>query len=347
MTEEARIFLDEYIAPRAADLDSGPEALRAALDEAAARGLLGLRAPTEFGGEGWSDERFREYQEHCARRSGAWAFLQTQHQSACSFVAKSPNESLRAEALPALASGKMRAGIAFAQLRRQGPSPLKAEPAEGGFVLDGTAPWFTGWGLFDSCVFAAELPDRSSVWALVDVCNHDAIRASAPMRLAAMESTQTVSLEVSHCFVPESSVLYHRPPGWIHESDELNIALQSPFALGCARAGIDVLRSAFEKKPIEAIRVAAEKLERELDCVRDEAYACMSDPSDKERALRARAEAIRMAGLCAHACVVASSGSGNSMSSPAQRVYREAIVFSVSAQTEAILAATLEALTSR
>ncbi|RIJ96392.1 MAG: hypothetical protein DCC45_06945 [Armatimonadetes bacterium] len=120
MTEEARIFLDEYIAPRAADLDSGPEALRAALDEAAARGLLGLRAPTEFGGEGWSDERFREYQEHCARRSGAWAFLQTQHQSACSFVAKSPNESLRAEALPALASGKMRAGIAFAQLRRRG-----------------------------------------------------------------------------------------------------------------------------------------------------------------------------------------------------------------------------------
>lgn len=347
MTPEAQKFLDEYIAPRATDLDTGPEALRSALDEAARRGLLGLRAPVQFGGQGWPDERFREYQEQCARRSGAWAFLQTQHQSACSFVAKSPNESLKAQALPLLASGRKRAGIAFAQLRRQGPSPLTAQPAEGGFVLDGFAPWFTGWGLFDSCVFAAELPDRSSVWALVDVINNESVRASAPMRLAAMESTQTVSLTLSHCFVSDSCVLYHRPPGWIHESDELNIALQSPFALGCARAGIDVLRRAYEKKPIEAIRIAAERLEHELDRVRDEAYACMSDPSDKERALRARAEAIRMAGLCAHAGVVASSGGGNSMSSPAQRVYREAIVFSVSAQTEAILAATLEALTSR
>ncbi|MGA9379609.1 MAG: cyclase family protein, partial [Phormidium sp.] len=47
---------------------------------------------------------------------------------------------------------------------------------------------------------------------------------------------------------------------------------------------------------------------------------------------------------CAHAAITVSSGAANLKSHPAQRVYREALVFTVSGQTEGIKAATLQRL---
>ena len=59
---------------------------------------------------------------------------------------------------------------------------------------------------------------------------------------------------------------------------------------------------------------------------------------------------VRMIDLmvrCAHAAVVSSSGAANSVDHPAQRIFREAMVFSVSAQTGPIMEATLERIAGR
>ncbi|MER3465938.1 MAG: hypothetical protein C4340_01705, partial [Armatimonadota bacterium] len=95
------------------------------------------------------------------------------------------------------------------------------------------------------------------------------------------------------------------------------------------------------------IKEAADALERELSRCREEAYAAMEERDNSTRSLAARAWAIELAARCAHAAVVASSGQGNSVSHPAQRVYREALVFSVLAQTKPILEATLERVIQR
>jgi len=60
--------------------------------------------------------------------------------------------------------------------------------------------------------------------------------------------------------------------------------------------------------------------------------------------LAVRAWAIDLAVRCAHAAVTASSGAANSLSHPAQRIYREALVYTVSAQTTPIMEATLKRL---
>lgn len=334
----------ERIRPRANKIDQDLCELVSALDDMAELGYLGLRVPESHGGFGVSDMAFRRYQETSARCSGALAFLQTQHQSACGFIATSGNETAREKFLRKMASGEARCGIAFSQLRRPGTPMVAATRVEGGFVFNGTAPWVTGWGIFGWCVFAGTIESGESVWGVGELKESRFLKPSPVMRLAALEVAQTVSAQLSDYFIHDEAIIHTRPANWIHENDSLNLALQSPFALGCAQAAIDVIRAAHEQKSLDGIMRAAAELQEELDRCREEAYGAMDERGNLERSLRARAWAIELAGRCAHAAVVASSGRGNSMSSDAQRVYREALVFSVSAQTPAILLATLERL---
>jgi alkylation response protein AidB-like acyl-CoA dehydrogenase len=314
------------------------------MDEMARRGLLGLRVPKAFGGHEYADSEFRRFQEACARRSGAFAFLQTQHQSACGFLAKSDNERLKARLLPAASAGSARLGIAFSQLRRPGPPLLTAGVADDGYAINGTAPWVTGWGLFDGCITAATLAGGDTLFFWHPLFESEALQPSQVMRLAAFEVAQTVSLSFKNLRISPDDVLYVRPGSWIQENDLVNIALQSPFALGCAGAAIDVMREVFAKKQVSAIEVAANSLERELAGCRNAAYTAMEDKRSSQASLEARAWAIELAGRAAHAAIAASSGAGNSMSHAAQRVYREALVFTVSAQTTPIMEATLRRL---
>lgn len=339
---EAVEFLRARVKPLAQEIDQDSAALGEALRKMADRGLLGLRVPTEYGGVGLSEIDFRRFQEACARTSGCLAFLQTQHQSACAMLAKSENDTLRAEYLPQFASGESLCGIAFSQLRRKTDKPvLAATIANGGFVLNGDAPWVTGIGFFDYCVTAATAEDGDTIFVLHPLAEVGGLSLSAPMRLASMEPAQTVSANFVDYFVAEGALLYVRAGNWIENNDMINIALQSPFALGCAQAGLDVVAENYSRKNIAAIGETLSSLSAELEECRVEAYAAMDDRTDSERSLSARGWAIDLALRCAAAAVVTSSGAGNSLNHSAQRVYREALVFAVSAQTAAIMEATL------
>ena len=153
----------------------------------------------------------------------------------------------------------------------------------------------------------------------------------------------TVSVELSEFFVPEDRVAFTQPAGWIANSDAINIALQGHFAIGCALGGLDVVEAAYQrrKEPFLAETLAA--LRSELEACRAETAEAqkLAGEETTERRLQVRAWAVDMAFRCAQAAVVSSSGAANSLSHPAQRIYREALVFSVSAQTAPIMEATL------
>jgi alkylation response protein AidB-like acyl-CoA dehydrogenase len=340
----AQQFLRDWVRPRAAALDQDVGALREALAELGRRGLLGLRVPVEYGGLGYSPLDFRRFQEASARASGALAFLESQHQSACSLLARCSNEALRVRLLPPLARGKQSSAIAFSHLRRKGPPLVSAIPVPGGYRLDGRLPWVTGWGLFSHCVTAAPLADDRVLFAVHPLADSETMKASPPLELAAMAVTQTVTVEVRGFFIPDADVLDVHAATWIQENDRIAIALQSPLALGCAQAGIDVLRDEAAKRGHDGMRAAADRLERELDVCREEAYRAMEENVDLERSLKARSTAIELAGRTTHAAVIAAAGAGNLMSHPAQRVYREALAFSVLALSPPIQAAALQAL---
>lgn len=332
--DEIEAFLRCWVRPRAGTIDRDVPALREALGEMGRRGLLGVRIPVEFGGRGLEPAAFRRFQEEVARCSGALAFLESQHQSACSLIARGANAALKERLLPRMARGEVRSGIAFSHLRRAGPPALAATPADGGYRLDGNLTWVTGWGLFEKCVTAGTLPDGRTIFVCHDLAESANLHASPPMDLAAMAVTQTVSVEVRGLVVPEEDVVDLHSSSWIRENDRIAVALQSPLILGCARAAIDVVRE-------EGKADVAGRLEAELEERRAAVERAVEKQDDVAQGLEARSRAIALAGRAAHAAVLAAAGRGNLAGHAAQRVWREALAFSVLALTPAIQQAAL------
>ena len=345
--DQAFEFLQAVVKPRAQEIDQDPEALREVLAEMGARNLMALKRPAAYGGPELDEPTFRRFQEEMARTSGTLAFCQTQHQSAVAMLSRSDNDELKDAYLPHMADGTKQVGIGFSQLRRPGPSIMRAEPTRDGYVLNGNVPWVTGWSFFPEFLVGATLPDGRALFAVAPLVAQPSVMVSPPMRLAAMEAAMTVSVDIDGYFVPQAQVAFIRESGWIANSDMLNIALQGHFAIGCALGGLDVLESAY-------LRRREPFLAETLKLLRDELKACRRETAEAQKLageettedrLRVRAWAVDLAFRCAQAAIVSSSGAANSLRHPAQRIYREALVYSVSAQTTPIMAATLARLT--
>ena len=352
--EGALTYLREEVGPNANAIDSNVDALHEALVGLCDRDLMSLRRPVEYGGPGFDEPRFREFQESVARYSGSLAFLQTQHQSATAMLAKCENESLKQETLPKMGNGERRIGIGFSQLRRPGKPILTAEKVDGGYLFDGTVPWVTGFTLFHEFVIGGTLEDGSAIYGLVPfidtVRSGGSLKFGDVMKLAAMESPQTVVATAKNFLLPDEHVLFIKPREWIQNNDMINITLQGFFAAGCARAGLDQVKAAYERKQIPFILEAHETLSAELDECRRQMHEAQKNVDEElttDEKLRIRGWAIDLAVRCAHAGVTTNSGASNSVNHPAQRVYREALVFTVSAQTSAVMEATLDRLVGR
>ncbi|MFB2876225.1 cyclase family protein [Floridanema aerugineum] len=351
LLEQTKSYLINSIAPNAAVIDYDSQALQKALNGLAELGLLGLRIPKEWGGLAVNQHTFDDFQELVARYSGALAFLQTQHQSAAAMIFQSENIALKQEYLPLMSQGKRLLGIGFSHLRRDGEPLVKAIPVNGGFLIEGTVPWVTGWNIFSEFIIAASLPNGEAVFGVVPLVetqqgNQGLISFEEPMELAAMTATNTVAANLQSWFLAEEKVVFIKPQGWIHENDKKSILKQTTFlALGCALAGIDIVEAATKTKSFVFIEETFHNLASEFNDCRQairEAQENADLPLAEKHKLRSWAIALSV--RCAHAAITVSSGAANLKSHPAQRVYREALVFTVSGQTQAIKAATLQRL---
>ncbi|MEG4801762.1 acyl-CoA dehydrogenase family protein [Microcoleus sp. ARI1-B5] len=337
-------YLKECVAPRAEIIDSDSEALKIAVAELENRSLLALRVPQKWRGADIPPQIFYQYQELTARYSGALCFLQTQHHSATSMLAHSDNEMLKSRYLRAIAQKELRLGIGFSHLRRSGNPAVTATPAKNGYLLSGNVPWVTGFGLFQKFIVAAVLPDNRAVFGLLPFVNiqreHGKIAFSEIMQLIAMNSTNTVTATLDNWLLQESEIIAVKPVGWIAENDSKNILNFVPATFGCIRGGLDAIAAAATAKNSPLIAAACQKLEQKLDRLKQNFL--QSKDSSKAEQLALRAEAIDLAVRCGHAAVAVSSGAANGTLHPAGRVYREALVYTVSGQTKDVMEATLD-----
>lgn len=346
----AESYLRESVAPVASEIDENPLALKEALQGLGNRSLLALRVPKSWGGAEVSEETYRRFQQLVPRYSGALAFLQTQHQSAAEMLTNSENESLKRQYLPYMGTGQVLVGVGFSQLRRQGDPPVKAIPVEGGYQLEGEVPWVTGFGFFQDFIVGAALPDGRAVYGMVPFIETfqdagGAIAFSEPMELGAIASTNTVTATLTDWFLPEERVVFVKRAGAIHENDKKNVLYHGFSALGCARAGLDILEAAHSSKQLPFLKLAFESLNEEVTrCNTAMIDALPPESQSWEERLQLRAWAINLAVRCANAAVTVSSGAANYRYHAAQRVYREALVFTVSGQTTAVMEATLARL---
>ena len=339
-------YLQEIVAPQAAQIDRNPETLKQVLLGMGARSLLALRVPQSFGGAGFKEIDYRHFQILIARYSGALAFLQTQHQSAGSMLAASNNQELKQHYLPHMSTGEKLVGVGFSQLRRPGNPLMKAQEVEGGYLLEGKVPWITGWGFFDNFIIGATLPDGREIYGILPLQQQETeglITFSSPLELIAMNSTNTVSAEIKKWLLPNDRVVSIKPAGSIHERSKKNVLHHGFYALGCAQAGLDILETSYQKKQLSFLQESYRSLQQELDSCRQAMFAAISNCTYQKQ-LQLRASAINLAGRCSQAAVISASGAANDRDHPAGRVYREALLFSVSGQTTAVMEESLKTL---
>ena len=347
--ESIESFLQEEITPLANEIDGDRQALKLAIDKMGDRSWLALKVPPELGGSGLSEADYRRLQISMARVSGALTFLQTQHQSAVSKLVRSNNKSLR-QFLPDAATGKVKIGVGFSHLRRMGTPVMQARQTAGGYVLSGTVPWITGYNFFDFFILGATLADGRELYGLLPFQDslqgaNGKLTFSEPMELMAITATNTVSATVKDWFLEGDRIVTINPPGAIHDSSRQNILNHGFFALGCAYAALDILEAIARKKLLDFLQESWLSLQSEVKENESKAIAFIGDQNvSYEQKLQLRARTIELAQRCSLAAVVASSGAANYLYSDAGRVYREALLFSVSGQTTDVMQASLSLL---
>lgn len=336
----ARELADGLLAPSAEQVDA-TTVPRSHLDALAAAGLLGLAAPRQAGGAAAPPQVVRRVSEVLAGADLATWFVQVQHHNPVRTLAEVGGFDLE---LAELASGRKVAGIAFSQLRRWPDRPVTAERDGDGWRLDGVSPWYTGWGVNDVALLAGATAAGEVVFGLVPARAGDRLRPSSPMRLAALQASGTVTLRLDGLRVPGSAVVRVQPVGEWAALDRRTTVNVNPAVFGLAAAALRRLdEQAARRGEAEAQRLAR-RLAARLGEVRAEAYHLVDhlDPDDRtQRRLQVRAEALKVLVEATSGLVVAGAGAAMTLSSPAQRMAREALFLLVQAQTAQARKATL------
>ncbi len=353
----AQKIADTVLEPRAEAVDQSGQPPSENLRALAAAGLVGVTTPLEWGGQACSGTFQREYTEILAAACGTTWFVLTQHLGACSMLAGSANPTLREKYLRAMASGDHYVGVGFGHLRRPEPM-LRARVTDGGWILNGVAPWVTGWPLLKGTVYGAVLEesageggDQKHLYVYIEATESATQHSTPPLPLCAMNATATTEVRLENQFVPEDQFAKYSSRNEMMRGDYNGIAGPPAQILGCARGSLKQLRGVAAKRPkLTAISDAAEALASEIDACRAECLRWAQTPDKsvpeyKPNALKARAWAIELGVRAAHTALTASGGSANSLDHPAQRRIREAMFYTLTAQTADIMGATLERLT--
>lgn len=319
MLEAAQHLADDVLFPRALETDRAALVPKDLLDQLAAAGLYGLTGPAEFGGAGISDRRtvWRTVEwlaSGCLTTTFVWA----QHLGTVTAVAERAVHEVRDRWLRSLCSGKVRAGVAFSALRRPGPPMLTASPEAGGWVLNGSAPWVSGWGRIDVIRVAAR-HSEDIVWTLVDVTAGPAMQAE-PLELAAVNASGTVTLRFDGLAVPDDRVIAIEPFETWRARDREGLRLNGSHALGVAGRCVRLLGEAARTNDVSAVAAIRSEL----------------DNATAEMLPRARARASQLAMRVAERLVITRGGGSMLMTNHAQRLAREALFLLVFGQTPAI-----------
>lgn len=336
----------EVLAPQAeqVDVEGIPAGHVSAL---AGAGLLGIYGPADAGGADVPAAVARRVTEVLAGADGATWFVWTQHAWPVRVLARSTNADLRQRRLPDLCRDSLGA-IAVAQLRRSVGPTVRARPAlDGGWILEGTAPWVTSWGLAEVLLVGAMTDDDRAVSVFVPAQPQPGLVASGPLGLAAMGATSTVRLDFDGLAVPAEEVIEMVPLDDWRRADANKAANVTPAVFGLIASMLSRLEEAADRRDEPMGRELAGLLSEEAATVRTAAYRLIDDvPADEavDERLALRAWALELGVRSATALVAASGGAGMSLSSPAQRQAREALFHLIQAQTPPVRRATLARL---
>lgn len=309
-----------------------------------------LKLPMAWGGLEVCNKTFFDSKMMMAKYSGALAFLQAQHQTAVGMLSKSENEVVKERYLPDIAKGLSFCGVAFSHLRRLTNPPLMAITDGEGYRLTGDIFWVTGFNIFEYFVLGAVLEDGRELYAIAPFANINQnggkIIINKPMKLGAMEATNTVSAKMEKWYINPDDIIKINAPQTIIKDSEKQVLNNSAFALGCAEASLELIKENSNKLNLESVLFNYTKLMTTFVNLKETIWREIEKPSKTpQQKLHLRVKAIDLVFRCTQGAIITSKGSANLQNSTAQRLYREALVYGVSGQTIPILEKSFETLT--
>ncbi|MDI1459954.1 acyl-CoA dehydrogenase family protein [Catellatospora sp. KI3] len=324
----ARVIADEVLFPAASGVDRADRVPATLLDLLADAGCYGMAAPADAGGLGLSWPEAAALVETLADGCLTTAFVWLQHHSPVRAVADSPHPELRDRWLAPLARGERRAGIALAGLRVP-DAPMRVTPVDGGYLLDGRAPWVTGWGMIDTLYTAALDASGDVHFLLVDAVASATLQVR-PLELVAVRASATCDVHFERHFVPADRLVDVVPYADWSRADSSGSATNGFLAIGVAARCVRLL-------PPGAV---AETLSAQVDAARGGLLG-----ADSASNPAARAEASAVAARAAAALAVQTGARAVLLEHDAQRLARESVFLLVFGNRPAIRDALLTRLT--
>jgi alkylation response protein AidB-like acyl-CoA dehydrogenase len=281
----------------------------------------------------------REIAEILAGACCATWFVQTQHYTPVLTLTKTELPA-KERLLAKLATGELLSGVAYAHLRRYPRVPVRAVPKRGGWRFHGTVPWYTGWGLNDVMLLAGVTDADEVVFAFAEARAQSGLKASPPMRLAALTAARTVSLQLDGLWIPDEAVALHAPYESWAAGDRPKPANASPAVFGVAESALSLLDQ--DDPTTKGLRLR-------LDKVRRQAYALADHPAPHEHMeerLALKTKAFDLMRTATTAALVTGGGRALDLDNRAQRLAREAMFLLVQGQTAEVRRAHLGALSA-
>jgi alkylation response protein AidB-like acyl-CoA dehydrogenase len=228
----ARQVADEVLFPSAMNVDAADRVPAGHLDALAKAGLYGLAGPVSAGGLDADLATVCNVIEIMSGGCLATTFVWLQQHGAVRALAASQNTALRDRWLEPLCRGAQRAGIALGGAR-PGPPLLRARAVPGGYVLDGTAPWVTGWDMID-VVHTLARDDSGNLVAALLPAQVSATLTAARLDLVAVNASRTVELAFAGHFAPAELITGVMPHTEWLARDAAGLRTNGSLALGVA-----------------------------------------------------------------------------------------------------------------
>jgi acyl-CoA dehydrogenase family member 9 len=217
---ELRQFLDEHLDP--AEIDRNADIPRSVIDGLGRVGVLGMTAPKEYGGHGFSQMANCKILEEIGRRCASTSvFVNAHHSIGIRALLLFGTHEQKQRWLPKLSSGEQLG--AFALTEREAGSDaanvqMQARPSEDGshFILNGEKRYITNAAIADVLTVMARTPvpgsDKSSITAFLvtpDMPGFEMLEARMPKM--GIRGTATGRFALRDAKVPKENIL--GPPG--------------------------------------------------------------------------------------------------------------------------------------
>ena len=213
--EAAGRFADDKIAPLAAKIDADDwfprDELWAAMGEL---GLHGITVEEEWGGLGLGYLDHVIAVEEISRASASIGLSYGAHSNLCvNQIRRWGNDEQKAKYLPGLVSGQHVGSLAMSEAGAGSDvvsMKLKAEAAQGGYLLNGTKFWITNAAYADTLVvYAKTSPEAGSrgITAFLIEKDDEGFSIGQKIDKMGMRGSPTSELVFSDCFVPEDRIM--------------------------------------------------------------------------------------------------------------------------------------------